>query len=61
MINLGSLAGLHRQKHQLAAYCQRCARWAEIDLAAMVAAGQGAPNNSMKVPPRERKEAATAQ
>ena len=43
MIELGSLAGLHRHLHRLAAYCLYCDRWAQLlDLAAMiVAAGHG--------------------
>ena len=41
MIDLGTLAGLYRHKHQLAAYCQACDRWAVLNLAAMVAAGHG--------------------
>jgi len=41
MIDLGTLAGLHRHRHQLAGYCERCDRWADLDLAAMVAAGLG--------------------
>jgi RNase P subunit RPR2 len=41
MIDLATLSGLHRHQHQLAAYCQRCARWAVLDLALMVAAGLG--------------------
>jgi len=41
MIDLGSIAGLHEHRHRLDAYCQRCHRWAELDVAAMVAAGLG--------------------
>jgi len=41
MIDLGSLVGLHRHQHQLAVYCRRYDRWAQLDLAAMVAAGLG--------------------
>ena len=41
VIDLGTLAGLHEHRHRLDAYCLRCNRWAEIDLAAMVAAGLG--------------------
>lgn len=41
MIDLGTLAGLHEHDHRLDAYCPRCDRWAEFDLAAMVAAGLG--------------------
>ena len=41
MIDLGSIAGLHRHQHELACYCTRCDRWAVLDLAAMVAAGYG--------------------
>jgi len=43
MIDLATLAGLHEHDHRLDAYCLRCDRWAEIDLAAMVAAGHGDP------------------
>ena len=41
MSDLSTLAGLYRHQHQLAAYCQACDRWAEFDLAAMIAAGLG--------------------
>jgi hypothetical protein len=41
MIDLGTLAGLLEHHHRLDAYCLRCDRWAELDLAAMVAAGLG--------------------
>jgi len=42
MIDLGTLAGLHRHGHQLAAYCPRCDRWQTLPLAELVAAGFGA-------------------
>jgi hypothetical protein len=41
MMELGTVAGLYRQQHQPAAYCQHCDRWAQLDLAAMVDAGLG--------------------
>jgi hypothetical protein len=41
MIDLGTLAGLHGHRHQLAAYCPCCDRWAVLDLAEMIAAGHG--------------------
>jgi hypothetical protein len=41
MIDLGTLAGLHRHQHELACYCARCDRWAVLDLAGMVADGHG--------------------
>ena len=41
MIDLGSIAGLHQHNHELHAYCSCCDRWTRLDLAAMVAAGQG--------------------
>ena len=41
MIDLGSIAGLHRHQHQLACYCARCDRWALLDLDAMIDAGLG--------------------
>jgi len=41
MIDLGTLAGLLEHRHRLDAYCPRCERWAELDLATMVAAGHG--------------------
>ena len=41
MIDLSTLAGLLEHRHELAAYCPRCDRWAEVDLAAMVNAGYG--------------------
>jgi len=41
MIDLGTLAGLLEHHHRLDAYCPRCGRWAELDLAAMIDAGLG--------------------
>ena len=41
MIDLSTLAGLHEHGHRLDACCPRCDRWAELELAAMVAAGLG--------------------
>lgn len=41
MLDLGTLRGLHEHRHELAAYCPRCRRWAVLDLAAMVKAGHG--------------------
>jgi len=41
MIDLGTLAGLHRYGHSLAAYCPRCDQWRELPLAELVAAGHG--------------------
>lgn len=43
MIDLGTLAGLHEHRHQLAAYCARCDRWRTLPLADRVAADHGAP------------------
>jgi hypothetical protein len=42
MIDLGSIAGLHERHHELAAYCERCDRWAVLPLADMIVHGQGA-------------------
>ena len=41
MIDLGTLAGLHEHRHELAAYCPRCDSWRVLPLAEMIAAGQG--------------------
>ena len=41
MIDLGSLAGLHEHRHEIAAYCPRCDRWAVLPLAELVAQGHG--------------------
>lgn len=41
MIDLGTLGGLHKNAHELWAYCARCDRWSKIDLAGLIAAGQG--------------------
>ena len=41
MIDLGTLTGLLERRHRLDAYCPRCNRWAELELAAMVGAGLG--------------------
>ena len=49
MIDLSTLAGLLEHRHEIAAYCQRCDRWAEIDLAAMVEAGLGERRLPIKV------------
>ncbi len=42
MIDLGTVAGLLEHDHQLHVYCLACDRWAEVDLARLVDAGQGA-------------------
>ncbi len=49
MIDLGTLAGLHRHQHQLAAYCPACDRWVVLDLAALVATGVGERRLPIKV------------
>lgn len=49
MIDLGTLAGLREHRHGLDAYCPHCDRWAELDLAAMVAAGHGARRLPVRV------------
>ena len=49
MIDLGSLAALLDHRHRLDAYCPRCDRWAELDLAAIVAAGYGDRRLPIKV------------
>jgi hypothetical protein len=41
MIDLGNIAGLHAHQHELHAYCPRCDRWQELDLARMVRQGYG--------------------
>ena len=41
MIDLGTLTDLLEHGHRLDACCSLCDRWAEIGLAAMVAAGLG--------------------
>ena len=41
MIDLGTIAGLHENRHELHAFCPRCRRWSVLDLAAMIQAGQG--------------------
>jgi len=41
MIDLGTLAGLYRHQHRLAAYCPCCDRWREIPLAELIDAGLG--------------------
>ena len=41
MIDLGTLAGLHRLQHRLAAYWLYCDRWAVLDPAALINAGDG--------------------
>ena len=41
IFDLGTLAGLHRHEHHLAAYCPRCDRWRTLPLAEIVASGQG--------------------
>jgi hypothetical protein len=49
MIDLGTLAGLHAHQHEIHAYCPRCDRRAELDLATMVAAGHGDRRLPIKV------------
>jgi len=41
MIDLGTIAGLHRHQHQLAAYCPRCDRWSLLPLEELIGRGQG--------------------
>ena len=41
MLDLGTIAGLHRHQHQLAAYCRGCDRWVVLDPAALINAGDG--------------------
>lgn len=41
MIDLGTLAGLHQHRHELACYCPRCDRWVVLDLARMIRYGHG--------------------
>lgn len=41
MIDLGTIAGLHRHQHLLAAYCPRCDRWSLLPLEALIGRGQG--------------------
>jgi hypothetical protein len=41
MIDLGTIAGLHRHQHQLAAYCPRCDRWTVLPLYDLIGRGQG--------------------
>ena len=41
MISLGTLRGLHDHDHQLHAYCPKCARWVELNLAHLIARGMG--------------------
>ena len=49
MIDLGTLAGLYRHQHQLAAYCPCCDRWRVLPLAELVAQGHGARRLPFKV------------
>ena len=41
MINLGTIAGLNENHHELHAFCARCRRWSVLDLATMVRNGLG--------------------
>jgi hypothetical protein len=41
MTDLGSIAGLRENGHELHAYCSQCRRWSALNLAAMIDAGQG--------------------
>jgi hypothetical protein len=56
MIDLGTLAGLLEHRHRLDAYCPRCDRWAEIDLAAMLSNGLGDRRLPIKVRCRDCSE-----
>jgi hypothetical protein len=49
MIDLGSIEGLYARDHELHAYCLHCDRWSVLDLAHMVAIGQGARRLPLKV------------
>jgi hypothetical protein len=53
MIDLGSIAGLVAHNRRLEAYCQRCDRWAVLDLARMVDAGLGDRRLPIRVRCRE--------
>jgi len=41
MITLDTFAALLEYQHGLDAYCSRCERWGTVDLAGLVARGQG--------------------
>ena len=41
MIDLSTLAGLHKHHHELHAYCARCDRWVCLDLARLIREGKG--------------------
>jgi hypothetical protein len=41
-IDLDTVAALRTHAHRLAAYCPRCRRWADVDLADLERAGLGA-------------------
>ena len=49
MIDLGSIAGLHRHAHELLAYCLRCDRWQRLDLESLVRRGHGARRLPLRV------------
>jgi hypothetical protein len=49
MIDLGTIAGLHARAHELHAYCRCCDRWRVLDLATMVAHGQGVRRLPLKL------------
>jgi len=41
MIDLGTIAGLHENRHELHAFCHGCRHWSVLGLPAMIEAGQG--------------------
>ena len=61
MIDLGTLDGLYRHRHELHAYCLHCDRWRVLPLAAMVAEGMGLRRLPLAVRCRECGEAGQLQ
>ena len=51
MIDLGTLAGLLKHDHQLAAYCLRCDRWSVLPLAEHIAQGKIDPPDGPRALP----------
>ena len=61
MIDLGTLDGLYRHRHELHAYCLRCDCWRVLPLATMVAGGMGARRLPLTVRCRDCGEAGQLQ
>jgi hypothetical protein len=61
MIDLGTIGGLLKNDHKLAAYCARCRRWSVLPLTELVAQGKGSLRLPIVVRCRDCGESGTLQ